>query len=80
LKFTETNKSKNNKILDYYVKEMTRWGLSFGCGLYCTKSELEKISWKKYKNNFFLWYVKRFKSDSDFDKLDKVLSPDFFVI
>ena len=66
--------------MDYYVAEMNRWGLSLGCGLYCTKAELDKIDWDKYQENFYLWYVNRFTSDSEFSELDKVLSPDFFVI
>lgn len=80
LKFEETNKKKNNKIMDYYVEEMSRWGLIFGSGIYCTKKELEKIDWDKYQDNFYLWYVNRFTSESEFEQLKKVLSPEFFVI
>ena len=80
LKFAETNKKKNNKIMDYYVEEMSRWGLGFGSGIYCTKKELEKIDWNKYQDNFYLWYVNRFTSESELTQLTKVLSPEFFVI
>ena len=80
LKFAETNKKKNNKIMDYYVEEMSRWGLAFGSGIYCTKKELEKIDWNKYQDNFYLWYVNRFTSESELTQLTKVLSPEFFVI
>lgn len=79
LMFTKS-KSTNHKILDYYLKELQRWGFTPGCGLYCTKQELEKIDWDKYQNDFFLWYVDRFSSESDLEQLDKVLTPDFFVI
>lgn len=78
--FSEKDKKKNNKIMDYYVAEMNRWGLSLGCGLYCTKSELDRIDWDKYQENFYLWYINRFTSDSEFGELDKVLSPSFFVL
>lgn len=78
--FAETDKKKNNKIMDYYVKEMNRWGLFFGCGLYCTKSELDRIDWDKYQENFYLWYINKFTSDSQLDELNRVLSPDFFVL
>lgn len=80
LMFSEKDKKKNNKIMDYYVEEMDQWGLFFGCGIYCTKSELEKIDWDKYQENFYLWYVNRFTSSSELDELTKVLSPEFFVI
>lgn len=78
--FAETDKKKNNKIMDYYVKEMNRWGLFFGCGLYCTKSELDRIDWDKYQENFYLWYINKFTSDSELDELNRVLSPEFFVL
>lgn len=78
--FAETDKKKNNKIMDYYVKEMNRWGLFFGCGLYCTKSELDRIDWDKYQENFYLWYINKFTSDSQLDELNRVLSPEFFVL
>lgn len=78
--FKEKDKKKNNKIMDYYITEMNRWGLSFGCGLYCTKSELAKIDWDKYQENFYLWYVNKFTSNSEFAELNKVLSPSFFTI
>lgn len=78
--FAETDKKKNNKIMDYYVEEMNRWGLSFGCGLYCTKSELDRIDWDKYQENFYLWYINKFTSDSQLDELNRVLSPEFFVL
>lgn len=78
--FAETDKKKNNKIMDYYVEEMNRWGLFFGCGLYCTKSELDRIDWDKYQENFYLWYINKLTSDSQLDELNRVLSPDFFVL
>lgn len=80
LQFSKTSKTQNNKIMDYYVKTMNSWGLSFGSGIYCTKEELDKIDWDKYQENFYLWYVNRFTSESDLDQLQKVLSPEFFVI
>ena len=78
--FSETDKNKNNKIMDYYVEEMNRWGLFFGSGLYCTKSELDRIDWDKYQENFYLWYIHKFTSDDQLSELDTVLSPDFFVL
>ena len=79
--FAETSKkSNNNKIMDYYVKTMNGCGLSFGSGIYCTKAELERIDWDTYQENFFLWYVNRFTSESELGEVTRVLSPDFFVI
>lgn len=77
LMFT-TSKKTNHKILDYYLSELKRWGLTKGCGVYCTKKELAKIDWKKYQDDLFLWYVKRFSKDSELAELKKVLTPDFF--
>lgn len=77
LAFT-TSKKTNHKILDYYLSEIKRWGLTKGCGVYCTKKELEKIDWKKYQDDLFLWYVKRFSKDSELAQLEKVLTPEFF--
>lgn len=80
LQFSKTTKAQNNKIMDYYVKTMNTWGLTFGSGIYCTKEELETIDWDKYQENFFLWYVNRFTSASDLPQVTRVLSPEFFVI
>ena len=80
LQFSKTTKTQNNKIMDYYVKTMNGWGLTFGSGIYCTKAELDTIDWDKYQENFFLWYVNRFTSADELSGVTRVLSPEFFVI
>lgn len=77
--FTQS-KTVNHKILDYYLSQLQRWGFTPGCGLYCTKEELSKIDWSKYQEDFFLWYVNRFTNSSELEQLDKVITPEFFVI
>lgn len=79
LMFTQS-KTTNHKILDYYLEQLQDWGFMKGCGLYCTKEELDKIDWDKYQNDFFLWYVDRFTSSSQLEELDRVLTPEFFTI
>lgn len=79
LMFTQS-KTTNHKILDYYLDQLQKWGFMKGCGLYCTKSELSKIDWDKYQNSFFLWYVDRFTSLSQFSELDTILTPEFFTV
>lgn len=79
LMFTQS-KTTNHKILDYYLDQLQKWGLTKSCGLYCTKDELSKIDWDKYQNDFFLWYVNRFTSSSELSELDKILTPEFFTL
>lgn len=52
-----TTKSTNNRILDYYYEECSKWGFKRTLGIYVTKDELKKIDWDKYSEKMYLWKV-----------------------
>ena len=76
LKFNNT-KSMNEKILDRYYFQLVRLGLKDKVGLYVTKSELNKISWSKYKDTFYLWVDSHISS---IDKINELETPEFFKL
>lgn len=51
------SKSVNERILDYYYETLSGWGFKNTMGLYVTQSELDQITWDKYKDKFYLWKV-----------------------
>ena len=58
LDFPSSNsKSTNNKILDYYYKECSKWGFKNTLGVYVDKDELKRVDWEKYSDKMFLWKV-----------------------
>ena len=72
--------SKNNSILEYYFTKCVMWGLRGACGLYCDRSELERIDWKNnFKNKFFLWYVNPCEN-IETEVASTILFPEFFKV
>ena len=65
----------NDRILGYYYKQLYDWGLGNRAGLYVTKSELESITWSKYKEYFNLWLVSHIDR---IEAIDSLLTPEFF--
>lgn len=58
LDFPSSNsKSTNNRILDYYYEECSKWGFKNTLGVYVDKDELERVDWDKYSDKMFLWKV-----------------------
>lgn len=74
------SKSRNHAILDLYLDKLYDWGLSKGCGLYCTRKQLELIDWDKYQDKFFLWYINMFTSENQFEQVEGLIYPEFFQL
>lgn len=69
--------SINDKILDIYRDQLTRWGLSERFGIYASKSQLSKITWSKHQKSFYLWLVNHV---GRIDSIDSLLTPEFFKL
>lgn len=76
LKFNNT-KTLNHQILDRYYFQLVRLGLKDKVGLYVTKSELNKITWTKYQNTFYLWVNSHLSS---VDNINELETPEFFKL
>lgn len=74
--FTD-NKTTNGLILDTYLSEFERWGVSNKCGLYIDRNNLEKIDWKTYQVYFYLWLVDHSQSIPD---INTIIAPKFFDV
>ena len=69
-------KSTNNTIIDTYYDYITKWGLKDKCGLYCTKSQINRIDWESnYCRKFSLWLIDPLSGISN---LNELLVPNFF--
>ena len=71
------SKSENNRIIDLYYKELVKMGLKGRIGFYATKSELSKIEWSKYYNDWYLLWNNHIK---DLSEIETLLTPQFFVM
>ena len=71
------SRSQNNKIIDTYYTELVKLGLKGKIGFYANESQLSKIDWKKYSEDWYLWLDKHVSKIGDIDQL---LTPDFFVL
>ena len=71
------SKSVNNKIIDTYYTELVKLGLKGKIGFYATESQLDKIDWRKYSEDWYLWLDKHVSRMGDIDQL---LTPEFFVL
>lgn len=54
---SSSSKDVNNRILDKYYEECSKWGFKNTLGIYVTKDELSRIDWDKYSDKMFLWRV-----------------------
>ena len=70
------SKTRNDKILELYQKSLEDLGLKDQIGLYCSKEELEKISWDKFKDSWYWWMDKHLKN---VDKIHNLPTPQFFM-
>lgn len=68
------SRTTNDNILQYYMEQTYEWGLIGQVGLYCTKSQLDKISWKdKWCEYYLLWLISH---DSRYiESQDSLLTP-----
>lgn len=65
----------NNSIMDEYYRQLVDMGLKDQIGVYATRSQLSKISWDNYCEDFFLILNDHVSTMSDIDQL---LTPRFF--
>ncbi len=74
--FTGT-KENNDRLLKRYYDAFVKLGLEGQLGLYCRRSEIEKITWSgKWCEQLLFWMDDHVTDLSDFDRL---LTPDFFM-
>nr|DAG57549.1 MAG TPA: N-acetylmuramoyl-L-alanine amidase [Caudoviricetes sp.] len=76
LQFTNSI-SQNDAILDIYKKRLTILGLKGKIGLYCSRSQLKRISWKSKCNDWLLWLDDHV---SNINEIECVLTPEFFML
>lgn len=65
----------NNSMMDEYYRQLVDMGLKDQIGVYATRSQLSKISWEDYCEDFFLILNDHVSTMSDIDQL---LTPRFF--
>lgn len=75
-KFTQST-STNNAILDLYQKTLEDLGMKDKIGFYCTKSELNKFTWKNYEDSWYLWIINHLP---ELDNLEELETPALFNI
>ena len=51
------SKSVNDRILEYYIEECSKWGFKNTLGIYVTEEERKRISWDNYSERLYLWDV-----------------------
>lgn len=71
------SKSMNDIILDTYYANIDEWGLSNRCGLYCNRKQLEKVSWDKHQEHYYLWLKDHL---DDLSPLNQLLTPELFKL
>lgn len=74
---TTNTKAINDDILELYYRYMEKWGLSNKCGLYVTPEELNKITWDRFKDRYYLWMIDSMDVD---DVDDELLDPSMFEV
>lgn len=67
----------NNKILDKYYSTLLNMGFKDQLGLYVTRSQLNKITWDNYYENWYLWLIDPI---SNLSAMDELLTPAFFML
>lgn len=71
------SKTINDDILDTYREILTDAGLYGKMGIYCNKSQLDKITWSEQQDHYLLWLDDHLESTFDVDEL---LAPGFFNV
>lgn len=67
----------NDKIIEYFQKELVRLGFKFKIGFYIPKSELNNFTWSKYSSDWLLWIIDHVDNTSEIQKL---LDSSFFDV
>ena len=69
------DKNINDMIIGRYKTLLEASGLKGKMGFYVTRDQLSRITWDKWKDDFFLWLVDHVDNVSE---LDTLLDPTFF--
>jgi hypothetical protein len=73
----QSEKSRNDIQLRKYYEALVKIGLSGKLGIYCTRQQLQKISWESmWCNMIYLWLNDHVEETADIDTL---LTPEFFM-
>ena len=71
-------KENNDLLLKRYYDALVKLGLEGKIGLYCKRSEIEKITWSgKWCEQLSFWMNDHV---SDLSDIDRLLTPDFFML
>lgn len=73
---TGKTKSLNDIFLKKYKEEFIKWGLKDKFGIFATKSDMTKFTWKTFQDSFYLWMVDH-TSTSEY--ANTLLTPEFFT-
>ena len=77
LNFTQ-NSAMNDKIIDKYYQNIVKWGLKAKCGIYCTRDQIDRISWSdNWCEKFSLWIVEKMSAVSNLPEFE---TPNFFKL
>ncbi len=69
--------STAQEIMELYYAKFVRWGLIDKCGVYCTKSQADKINWDNFADRMSLWLDQEFTS---LGRLEELLTPSLFKL
>lgn len=70
-------KGINDVILEQYIKELSKLGLTNKLGIYVTREQLSKITWDNFKDRIYLWLIDHV---SNIDQATGFLTPEFFDV
>lgn len=68
-------KKINDSVLSQYNESLTNLGFRGKMGIMCTRKDLDKISWDKWQDEFFLYLIDHVKS---LDEIGNLLDPELF--
>ena len=69
------SKKINDVVMTQYNKSLTNLGFRGKMGIMCTRKDLEKISWDKWQDEFFLYLIDHLK---ELDEINNLLDPALF--
>jgi len=65
----DRSKTTNDKIVKRYYRDLVDMGLKDLVGFYCTRAELEKITWKDFQDDWYLHIIDHVKTLDDINRL-----------